>query len=91
MELHLTPGHMTLADLRRVYQQPARVTLDPAAAGPIEASVACVERIIDEGRTAYGINTGFGLLARTWKPCRVRWCCRTRPEWARRWTTRWCG
>jgi histidine ammonia-lyase len=65
MELHLTPGHMTLADLRRVYQQPARVTLDPAAAGPIEASVACVERIIDEGRTAYGINTGFGLLATT--------------------------
>ena len=65
MELHLTPGHMTLADLRRVYQQPARVTLDPAAAGPIEASVACVERIIVEGRTAYGINTGFGLLATT--------------------------
>ncbi|RSF07441.1 histidine ammonia-lyase [Achromobacter aegrifaciens] len=65
MELHLTPGHMTLADLRRVYQQPAHVTLDPAAAGPIEASVACVERIIDEGCTAYGINTGFGLLATT--------------------------
>ena len=65
MELHLKPGLMTLADLRRVYQQPARVTLDPAAAGPIEASVACVERIIAEGRTAYGINTGFGLLATT--------------------------
>jgi len=27
--------------------------------------VACVENILAEGRTAYGINTGFGLLAST--------------------------
>ena len=65
MDLHLNPGHLTLAQLRQVYQQPGRVTLDPAAYGPIDASVACVERIIAEGRTAYGINTGFGLLAST--------------------------
>ncbi|MDI2146311.1 aromatic amino acid lyase, partial [Pseudomonas sp. ITA] len=31
----------------------------------IEASVACVEQILAENRTAYGINTGFGLLAST--------------------------
>ena len=23
--------------------------------------------------------------------CRARWCCRTRPAWASRWTTPWCG
>jgi histidine ammonia-lyase len=65
MDLHLKPGQLTLADLRRVYQQPVRVTLDPAAGGAIDASVATVERIIAEGRTVYGINTGFGLLAST--------------------------
>ncbi len=27
--------------------------------------MACVEKIVNEGRTAYGINTGFGLLAST--------------------------
>jgi histidine ammonia-lyase len=65
MDLHLKPGQLTLSDLRRVYQQPVRVTLDPAAGGAIDASVATVERIIAEGRTVYGINTGFGLLAST--------------------------
>ncbi|MCZ8391436.1 histidine ammonia-lyase [Achromobacter xylosoxidans] len=65
MDLHLNPGHLTLAQLRQVYQHPGRVTLDPDAYGPIDASVACVERIVAEGRTAYGINTGFGLLAST--------------------------
>ncbi|RSE84756.1 histidine ammonia-lyase [Achromobacter denitrificans] len=65
MDLHLKPGRLTLSDLRRVYQEPVRLTLDASAAGPIDDSVATVERIIAEGRTVYGINTGFGLLAST--------------------------
>ncbi|WP_165680618.1 histidine ammonia-lyase [Metapseudomonas otitidis] len=63
--LHLTPGHLTLAQLRAAFQQPQRITLDASADAPIAASVGCVEAIIAEGRTAYGINTGFGLLAST--------------------------
>lgn len=63
--LHLTPGHLTLAQLRAAFQQPQRITLDTSADAPIAASVGCVEAIIAEGRTAYGINTGFGLLAST--------------------------
>ena len=65
MKLHLTPGTLTLAQLRAVWKAPVQITLDPSAAADIEASVACVERIIADGRTAYGINTGFGLLAST--------------------------
>ncbi len=65
MDLQIPPGCLTLADLRRVYQEPVRVALHPEAGAPIEASVACVERIVAQGRTAYGINTGFGLLAST--------------------------
>nr|NMF97203.1 histidine ammonia-lyase [Aromatoleum toluolicum] len=65
MELTLVPGELTLAQLRLAYQQTIRVTLPEAASAPIERSVACVRRVIDEDRTAYGINTGFGLLAQT--------------------------
>ena len=63
--LTLTPGSMTLAQLRQVWQQPLHLTLDDAAHKAINDSVACVEAIVAEGRTAYGINTGFGLLAQT--------------------------
>ncbi|SDT15637.1 histidine ammonia-lyase [Pseudomonas oryzae] len=63
--LHLVPGQLTLAQLRAAYQEPLRVTLDHSCHAAIDASVACVESIIAEGRTAYGINTGFGLLAST--------------------------
>ncbi|MDQ7913153.1 histidine ammonia-lyase [Pseudomonas sp. 102515] len=63
--LILNPGTLDLAQLRQAYQQPLRVELDPAAHAAIDASVVCVENILAEGRTAYGINTGFGLLAST--------------------------
>ncbi len=63
--LTLTPGSLTLAQLRQVWQQPLHLTLDDAAHKAINDSVACVEAIVAEGRTAYGINTGFGLLAQT--------------------------
>jgi histidine ammonia-lyase len=63
--LTLKPGTLDLAQLRQAYQQALRVELDPAAYAAIDASVACVENILAEGRTAYGINTGFGLLAST--------------------------
>ncbi|MGE8499071.1 MAG: histidine ammonia-lyase [Pseudomonas sp.] len=63
--LILQPGQLTLSQLRSAYQQPLRVELDAQAGAAIERSVACVQRILDEDRTAYGINTGFGLLAST--------------------------
>ena len=65
MELLIKAGQLSLADLRAVYLHPVKVRLDESAIPAIEASVQCVEQIIREGRTAYGINTGFGLLAST--------------------------
>ena len=64
-ELTLKPGTLTLAQLRAIHAAPVRLQLDASAAPAIDASVACVEQIIAEDRTAYGINTGFGLLAST--------------------------
>lgn len=64
-KLTIHPGKMTLEDLRIVFEQPVTVTLDKRAHAVIEKSVATVNKIIAEDRTAYGINTGFGLLANT--------------------------
>ncbi|ARC40866.1 histidine ammonia-lyase [Citrobacter braakii] len=61
----LTPGHLSFTQLRDIWQQPVKLSLDAGAIDAINASVACVNNIVAEGRTAYGINTGFGLLAQT--------------------------
>ena len=63
--LNLIPGQLSLAQLRNIYQQPVTLSLDDSASKQIDASVACVEQILKENRTTYGINTGFGLLAST--------------------------
>jgi histidine ammonia-lyase len=65
MNFTLTPGTLTLAQLRDIYSSPVHIELDARAVPAINSSVACVNAILAEGRTAYGINTGFGLLAQT--------------------------
>ena len=61
----LTPGTLTLKDLRALLDAPRPVALDPASYHAIDRSAAVVQAVIDRGETAYGINTGFGALART--------------------------
>ncbi|HEY3145442.1 MAG TPA: histidine ammonia-lyase [Dongiaceae bacterium] len=61
----LTPGSLTLQDLRALLDAPRKLALDPASHGAIDRSAALVQAVIDRGETAYGINTGFGALART--------------------------
>jgi histidine ammonia-lyase len=63
MKLTLTPGTLTLTDLRRVWREPVQLQLNPACHATIDASAATVAKVISEGRTVYGVNTGFGLLA----------------------------
>ena len=61
----LNPGTLTLKDLRALIEAPRPIALDPASHGAIDRSAAVVQAVIDRGETAYGINTGFGALART--------------------------
>ena len=63
--LVLRPGRLTLADLRQVYEKELDIRLDPACDTAIRAAADTVARVIQEGRTVYGVNTGFGLLANT--------------------------
>jgi histidine ammonia-lyase len=62
--LVLRPGAVTLADLRRVWAG-APVRLDSGAWTAVDAAADSVARIVASGRTVYGVNTGFGLLAQT--------------------------
>ncbi|MYM33868.1 histidine ammonia-lyase [Duganella sp. FT94W] len=65
MNLILKPGAMTLAELRAVWSAAVPLSLAPEAYPDIEASAAAVRAIVAKGDAAYGINTGFGLLAKT--------------------------
>ncbi len=56
---------LTLAQLRAVYEAPARIELSAATLARIDRSTAAITRIVDSGETVYGVNTGFGLLANT--------------------------
>jgi len=64
-ELTLQPGQLTLPQLKQILAEPVKVSLDPACFAGIEAAAKTVADVMIDGRTVYGINTGFGLLANT--------------------------
>ena len=63
--LTLIPGQMTLADLRAIWNGPVPITLAASAIDSISNAAAVIQRIVEKGDAAYGINTGFGKLAKT--------------------------
>ncbi len=63
--LNIKPRALTFSQLREVYNHPVTVSLDDSAYEKIEQSQQAVQKIIAQDKSAYGINTGFGLLART--------------------------
>lgn len=65
MKFTLTPGQLSLKELRAIWHQPVTLQLDKSCWSDIDQSVKCVEQVIAEGRVVYGINTGFGQLAHT--------------------------
>ena len=60
----LTPGSVTLADLRAIWNG-AGVKLSKEGFTAVDKAAASVERIVASNKTVYGLNTGFGLLANT--------------------------
>lgn len=62
--LTLTPGHVSLSQLRSIASQFTAIGLPPASKLKVDAATRTVASIVAAGQPAYGINTGFGLLAR---------------------------
>src|SRR5690349_11139782 len=56
---------LTLDELRSVYESATTLTLSAAALARIDTGAAAIARIVESGKTVYGVNTGFGLLANT--------------------------
>ncbi|MEO7814361.1 MAG: histidine ammonia-lyase [Sphingomicrobium sp.] len=64
MPITLDPPNVDLATLRALWSgAPAR--LSDASLTAIDTAAQAVDRIVEGGKTVYGINTGFGLLAQT--------------------------
>mgnify|MGYP001466251664 FL=1 len=63
--LTLVPGRIPLSTLRDLWSAPRAIAVDERARPAVEAAAAAVARVVAEHRTVYGVNTGFGLLART--------------------------
>jgi histidine ammonia-lyase len=56
---------LDLPVLRQVLQERVRVHLSRADLQRVRRGAAAVARLVDREETVYGVNTGFGLLART--------------------------
>jgi histidine ammonia-lyase len=63
MSVALTGNDLTFAQLYAVALQHEPVLLAPNAIARMNASRAVVDKLVVNGETAYGINTGFGKLA----------------------------
>src|SRR2546422_4275769 len=61
--IELNGNDLTFDQLYSVALQEEKVSLSPVAAERMNASRAVVDRLVASGKTAYGINTGFGKLA----------------------------
>ena len=61
----IVPGQVTLGTLRTIARGNAGIELAPAAWADVEACHDLLDRALAEGRTIYGVNTGFGKLAGT--------------------------
>jgi histidine ammonia-lyase len=63
--LTLKPGSMTLAEIRRVARGNDSIVLADGWRKAVEQSLAAVGKRLAAGEPLYGINTGFGKLAKT--------------------------
>ncbi|MEX2149988.1 MAG: histidine ammonia-lyase [Steroidobacteraceae bacterium] len=64
-KLTLKPGGIPLADLRRISRGNDPVELAGGWREAVERSLAAVKKRLAGGESLYGINTGFGKLAKT--------------------------
>jgi histidine ammonia-lyase len=61
--LSIDGNSLTVAEVARVARGEADVALSGGARTRMEASRALVDRFVAEGRTVYGITTGFGVFS----------------------------
>ena len=65
MNLEITPGQLTLEQLRAIRAGGVQLTLHASAAANIRRAAAVVQAAAAGDAPVYGVNTGFGKLAST--------------------------
>jgi len=63
--MEIKAGQLSLAMLREIHAQPGAIAVSAPDRERVGAAAALVAAIVERGDAAYGINTGFGLLAQT--------------------------
>ncbi len=61
----LKPGQLKISDIPILLNEATRIELDPNCLDAIYAAEETVTTMIADEKTVYGINTGFGALAKT--------------------------
>ncbi len=65
LRVELDGSALTIAQVNQVAKYYAKVELSESALGAVKRGRESVERILKSGVAAYGVNTGFGILADT--------------------------
>jgi histidine ammonia-lyase len=65
MSFHLRPGTLTLDDIERLLAGGASLALAPEARPGVDAAASTVAALLARHEPVYGVNTGFGKLAKT--------------------------
>jgi histidine ammonia-lyase len=68
VRIALQGPELALGPLRGALRSPARVALGQREWRRVRRSALTIERVVARGKTVYGVNTGFGLLAQTQIP-----------------------
>ncbi|AIC96338.1 histidine ammonia-lyase [Shouchella lehensis] len=61
--VYLTGKTLEMEDVKKILWQSEQVAIDSACISSIHHSRSAVEEIVEEQRTVYGINTGFGKFS----------------------------
>jgi len=64
MKLEINNQHISLKQLRRAWESPVEVSIGEAAKAVVTSSQAEVDKVLAGGDSVYGVNTGFGQLAK---------------------------
>jgi len=64
MKLEIDNQPVSLGQLRSAWEAPLKISLGDAARGKVAESKALVDEVLAGGDTVYGVNTGFGQLAK---------------------------
>ncbi|WED44204.1 histidine ammonia-lyase [Legionella cardiaca] len=60
----LVPGQLTLQEIRMLLSKQQPFVIDESSLPLIQASCEVIQQILHDKRTVYGVNTGFGSLAK---------------------------